>query len=768
MHLSRSIRTVVACLASAVLLAVCVPVAVAESTGGAPDGWQGLESQAPEPPLEVYTRDADGRVTVRAVRLPEPLVIDGRLDEDVYRQVPHLGPLIQQEPDEGAPATETTDVWIFFDDQNLYVSARCWDSQPDRIVANELRRDHINIFQNDNFGFSLDTFHDQRSGFFFNTNALGAFRDLEIMDERQGNIDWNGVWDVRARRFDKGWDVEFAIPFKTLRYRGTGAQTWGLIVRRVIRWKNETQYLTAMPRSYGSSGIYKFSSEATLSGLEVPEDRPVTEIKPYGIAAMTDRRTGSSIGRDRTGDVGFDVKYGLTKGLTADFTYNTDFAQVEADEQQVNLTRFSLLFPEKRDFFLESQGVFQFGNPRARGVPGQAPSLAPIVFFSRRIGLNEGQQVPIVGGGRVTGRAGRYAIGALQIRTGDEPQAGTLTTDFSVVRLRRDVLRRSTVGVIATNRSQRLDGTGSNQVLGADAALAFHDNILFNSYYARSRTPGGPRDQASYMMQFAYFPDRYGFNFEHVHVGEGFNPEVGFLPRESFRRTYGLARFSPRPRASNLVRKYWYEARLDYVTDTHNVLETRTAGASFRIDFNSGDGLDVEYTDEYQLLREPFGIVPAFQIAAGGYRFQDVGLRYTLGPQRRRMTGTFSVAQGSFYDGTKTEAGYNGRLELNTWLAVEPRMTVNWIRLMAGDVTTKLASTRVTYALSTRAAISALLQYTSTSQTLSSNVRFRWEYRPGSDLFVVYSDGHDTVTRTGIPRLQNRTVAIKATRLLRF
>jgi hypothetical protein len=333
--------------------------------------------------------------------------------------------------------------------------------------------------------------------------------------------------------------------------------------------------------------------------------------------------------------------------------------------------------------------------------------------------------------------------------------------------VRRDILRRSTIGVIGTNRSLGTAGGGASQVLGADAALAFYDNVLFNSYYARSHGHGQGPDPASYMAQFFYFPDRYGLSFEHLYVGQGFNPEVGFLPRENLRRTYAQARFSPRPQASKVVRKYWYEASLDYVTDTHNVLETREAGAAFRIDFNSGDGVNLEYTDQYELLRQPFGIVPGITIPAGGYDFHNLGLRFSLGPQRR-LTGTFSVSQGSFYDGTKTGAGYNGRLELTTNLAVEPRLTVDRIRLSAGDVTTKLAGTRVTYALNARAAVSALLQYTSTSQTLTSNIRFRWEYRPGSDLFVVYSDGHDTVTRTGIPRLQNRTVAIKATRLLRF
>ena len=762
MHLSRTWLLAYCRLASAALLVMSsfVPAAAGQSD----ESVAAPASGEPVPP-EVYSRDRDGNVTIRAVRIREPLVIDGRLDEDVYNQISHLGAFIQQEPEEGDAASEPTDIWIFFDDKNLYVSARCWDSHPERVVANELRRDANNIFQNDNITIALDTFYDRRNGLMFQTNAIGGLRDQEITDERNGNIDWNAIWDVKTRRFDQGWTAEFEIPFKSLRYRGGGAQTWGINIRRVVRWKNETQFLSPVPKSYAQGGIQKFSSAATLVGLELPDDRPPLELKPYGIAAMTDRRVGAQVSRDGASDVGFDFKYGLTKGLTADFTFNTDFAQVEADDQQINLTRFSLFFPEKRDFFLEGQGIFQFGASRNNFF---GPSnVAPAIFFSRRIGLNDGKEVPITAGGRVSGRAGKYSIGALHIRTGEEPEANAAATDFTILRVRRDVFRRSTIGLIATNRSPESSGAGTNQVFGTDANLAFFDNVLVTGYYAQSRTPGERRDESSYFGKFTYSGDRYGIDAEHLYVAGGFNPDIGFLRRQNFRRTYGQGRFSPRPANTRIVRKYSYEGSVDYLTDPNNVVETREQQAAVRVDFTNGDNLEVEYSENYELLRNPFAIADGVTIAAGGYGFRELRTRYMLGPQRH-FTGNLSAATGSFYDGKRTDVGYNGRVEVTPRFAVEPRVSINWIDLTAGSFTTKLTSARLSYTFTARMALSALLQYTSTSHTLSSNIRWRWEYRPGSDLFVVYSDGHDTVTRTGIPALQNRSVAFKLTRLFRF
>ena len=355
------------------------------------------------------TRDERGRATVRAVRISQPIRLDGRLDEEMYTSIPPIDGFIQQLPVEGVPATEPTEMWIFFDDDTLYISARCHDSQPDRIAANELRRDNQNVFTvNDNLSVTLDTFFDQRNAFFFQTNPIGALRD-QFVSDGAFNLNWNAVWDVKTSRSEAGYTVEMAIPFKSLRYRSAGPQTWGINVRRVVKSKNETSTLTRVPASYSGNGVAQMAVAATLVGLETPAQSMNLEFKPYAVSSLTTDRTARvPYSNDISPNAGIDVKYGLTRGMTADLTVNTDFAQIEEDQQQINLTRFNLFFPEKRDFFLEGQGIFDFG-----GVSGQRTSnVDPILFFSRRIGLSAGQSVPVIAGGRVTGKAGRFDVGA--------------------------------------------------------------------------------------------------------------------------------------------------------------------------------------------------------------------------------------------------------------------------------------------------------------------------------------------------------------------
>ena len=347
---------------------------------------------APQPP-DVMSRDAVGRVTVRAVRVNEALTIDGRLEEPVYQEVPPLSGFIQVEPDAGAPATEDTEAWVFFDDDNFYLSARAWDSAPEsEWVANEMRRDAFNVLMNGRVGFLLDTFYDRRNGLIFNVNAIGGRTDGQMTDERTDtyNGDLNPIWDVKTGRFEHGWTFEAAIPFKSLRYRSGREQVWGLNIMRFVRRKNEISYLTQLPAVMGLAGIFQASLAATLVGLEVPEASRSLEIKPYAISELTtDRSTVPRISNDLDGDVGLDVKYRVTDGLVADLTVNTDFAQVEADEQQVNLTRFSLFFPEKREFFLENLGLFAFGGgggEHAHFVPQPTDRIAPDARGSDRRG----------------------------------------------------------------------------------------------------------------------------------------------------------------------------------------------------------------------------------------------------------------------------------------------------------------------------------------------------------------------------------------------
>ena len=432
----------------------------------------------------------------------------------------------------------------------------------------------------------------------------------------------------------------------------------------------------------------------------------------------------------------------------------------------MNLTRFNLFFPEKREFFLEGQGIFGFGPPaRENQSFGGATTLMPVMFFSRRIGLSGDQEVPILAGGRVTGHAGRNTVGLLNIETKESERAGAAATNFSVLRVRRDILRRSAVGFIGTHRSASLVGSDTNQVVGVDAALAFFENVTFNSYYARTRTPGRRGDESSYMAQFAYAADRYGMNVEHLSVGDAFNPEIGFLRRESFRRSYAQGRFSPRPRSSESVRKVSGEGCLDYITDLDNTLESQEAQASARVEFNGGGFWTTDYTRNYELIKEPFEISKQVFILPGGTTFR--GSRASIPWAAEESRDGSRVRRGTFYGGTRTEAEFNGRVDMTSQFSLEPRVTLDWIDLPVGRFTTRLIGSRVNFTMSTRMALSTLVQYNSSNTALSTNARFRWEYQPGSDLFVVFSDGRDTIA-TGFPRLQSRSFVVKMTRLFRF
>ena len=728
---------------------------------------------APQPP-DVISRDPAGRATVRAVRVGDALTIDGILAERVYQEVPAVSDFIQQEPIEGAPATERTEAWVLFDDDNIYVSGRCWDSAPEsRWIANEMRRDSPNLAQNEFVDFLFDTFYDRRNAVEFTVNPLGGRMDGQITDERSYNLDWNPIWEVRTGRFENGWTFEAAIPFKSLRYRPGPAQVWGLNIQRSVRWKNELSSLTPLPASRGLASMAQISLAATLVGLEVPAQGSRTlELKPFVTGDLTsDRMATPAVSNAVDGDIGLDMKYGITQNLVADVTLNTDFAQVEADEQQINLTRFSLFFPEKREFFLENQGLFAFGGAGA-GLFGGGGST-PVLFYSRRIGLEDGREVPLDVGGRLTGRIGAFSVGALTIRTGAEPVSATPATTFTAIRLKRDVLRRSSIGAIVTRRSVSTKASGSNETYGLDGTFGFYDNVSLNTYWAKTQTQG-VEDDVSYRAQFDYAGDRYGVEVERLVVGAGFNPEVGFLRRDDFERSFGSVRFSPRPRSIAAIRKFSWSAQMEYITDRAGVLETREAEGRFGIELENGDTYDLSYTRTYEFLKQPFPITPGVTIPVGGYSFQDVRTSYSFGSQRR-LAGRLSAQHGSFFSGEKTSVSFGlggggfggGRLELTRQLSVEPGVSFNWVDLPEGGFSTRLVTARTTYTVTPLMFVSALVQYNSSNDSLGANLRFRWEYQPGSELFVVYNEQRDTMTR-GYPELENRAFIVKINRLFRF
>jgi uncharacterized protein DUF5916 len=722
----------------------------------------------PAPPElpSTMVRDEEGKTTVRAIRVTTPLKIDGLLDEALYSSVTPITDFVQTEPGQGTPATAKTEVWIAFDDANVYVGIRAWDSDAGRMVVNEMRRDSNQVWNNEHVGIAFDTFYDRRNSVNFYLNPLGGRADGQVSNEGNYNGDWNPVWAFNARRNAQGWTGEIAIPFKSIRYRPGRQQVWGVQMRRTNRLKNEMSYLTRLPAGVGLNGMFRLSMAATLVGIEAPGGSRPIDLKPYVTSNVTSDRTAAPHVNNRVGkDFGFDAKYAVTQGLVSDFTYNTDFAQVEADEQQVNLTRFSLFFPEKRDFFLENAGIFSFGGA---GNNTNGTSDTPMLFYSRRIGLDQGREIPIEAGGRLTGRAGRYTLGVINMQTGSESRLGVPSTNFAVARLRRDILRRSTVGVLATHRSNVSGGAGSGDTLGLDGTFAFFDYLTINTYWAKTKNPGISSDDTSYRGQFNYNGDRYGLQGERMVIGDDFRPEVGFVRRGGIRKSRFQGRFSPRPRRRfKAVRKFTYQANVDYFANAAGQKESRELAGEVHIDFQNSDRIELNVFDNFELLPAAFPIAKGVTVPAGGYNLRTYHAEMQMG-QQRIAAGTAFAEFGPFYGGDRASFGYNsGRIKINPHLALEPRIQIDRVRLPYGEFTNKLFGSRVTYTMTPTMFVSSLVQYNSSTSSLSSNVRFRWEYLPGSEVFVVYNEGRDT-TMHGYPDLQNRALIVKANRLLRF
>ncbi len=746
-------------LTAAVLRAACAAVlGMAGSAYG--------QSVAPPPAFAagaVQSTDASGHVTLRAVRLIGAIKVDGVLDETTYRDVPSISNFIQVEPKQGPPATQKTEVWVLFDHEAIYVSVRCWESDLDRMIADEMRRDSMNIPNQEFVGFSFDTFKDRRNGFMFNVTPLGAFMDGQVTDERSYNGDWNPVWLVKAGRFEGGWTVETRLPFKSIRYPAGAGQEWGMQLRRENKWKNEISYVNAIPRTFAMRGMMAVSTWATLVGLEVPPTGVRLDVKPYVTGSLsTDRVARPPVSNRPDGDFGVDARWGVTGNLSADLTYNTDFAQVEADEQQVNLTRFSLFFPEKREFFLENQGIFAFGG--AGGVLGSSSSDTPTMFYSRRIGLGLGQVVPIRAGGRLTGRAGPFVIGLLDIQSDDAVALGLPSTNFGVARIKRDLLRRSSIGAMATYRSRGEAVPGQNTMYGVDTALTFFKDVFASAYWARTEARVA---DTSYRAQLDWSGDRWGAQAERLYVGPAFDPGVGFVRRPDMAKTQALFRFSPRPGKPGTVRKYTYQVSGSSTANSRGRVESEDLSGQFGVEFQNGDRLSTTYNHSFEYLPRPFAIAQGVTLPVADYVFDDVQASFTF-TQQRRLSGTLSMQAGEFYNGTIRSVGFtSGRFEFSRQLNIEPSTTFNWVTLPAGNFTTRLVGSRVTYTITPRTFVSALIQYNSAGRSLGTNVRLRWEYTPGSEVFLVYNDQRDTL-RPGLPELMNRSLIFKTTRLIRF
>jgi hypothetical protein len=530
--------------------------------------------------------------------------------------------------------------------------------------------------------------------------------------------------DLKTGRFDGGWTVEGAVPFKSLRYQPGTSQTWGFNASRVKRSKNEISMLSPAPRAQGAQGVEQTAYAAQLLGIEAPAQHVSVDLKPYMTSSLSsDMNVNPRVSNHGRAAVGFDAKYAVTRNLAADVTVNTDFAQVEADQQQVNLTRFSLFFPEKREFFLENQGTFSFGGV-AVGSLNAGTSDAPILFYSRRIGLNAGREVPIEAGGRLTGRAGRYSIGAINIQSGEEDASGALATNFTVARVKRDLLGRSSIGAIVTNRSVAAAGTGRNLATGWTARSSFFKNLQINTYWARTESdqPLGPHGDDTSLSRAAGLhggslrPAARTPRHRRLRSTRKWVSCARWTCSATSRRPASArARAAAAPSASTSTRPRWTTSRT-----ARDVSRRGTATGEFALDFKNADRVGVLFTNEYEYLPAPFRIGGGLTLPVGSYDFDTARLNYNMG-QQRAVSANLSVDYGTFYDGHKTTLSVaRGRVPVHHQFSFEPP-TRTTSAAVGGRFTTHLAGSRVTYTMTPLMFVSALLQYNSGTDAVSTN-----------------------------------------------
>ena len=693
-----------------------------------------------------------------AVPIPSPPIIDGVLDEPFWALVQPVTGFLQRDPVDGAPASEKTEVRIAYTPTALYFGMTMHDSEPNLIRGNILQRGGW-IDKDDNIRIALDTYDDDRNAYMFEVGVLGTQDDALISDESSTDWNWDGIYTTEARITEEGWVLEIEIPFTTIRFDDTEAPEMGIAIARTIRRKNESVFWPHIGQEY-RSGIVQVSRYARMTGLRDLQKSRHIELKPHAISGATHT---SENGNDTRINAGIDIKASFTSNSTLDLTYNTDFAQVEADNVQVNLTRFSLFFPEKREFFLERAGLFQFGAPRETEV-----------FFSRRVGLD----ADILGGGRFTGQAGPISIGAMSLRTAginvpgsvsDPPNTGAGAWNL-VTRVRGNVLPRMTVGGIVTSKETV---AGHNRVAGADLQSRFWSSSSFLLWAAKvwdSDYAGSDGSSVAGQAELMLQNDRYIFEITRTVVGEAFDPALGFVPRPDQKRWGGQVGVQPRFENSSWARQFFLALGANHIQGIDGEKQSHFRRLTARLDFQSGDRANLALTERFEGLSE-HARINGRMVSAGDYRFRRLSAGFT--PDRARSVGLkFNAALGDFWSGTRTELGGGLVWIANKHLTVDGSVSWNDISLPVpdGDFTTTLISTRLEAALSRKLFAYALVQWDDVSQTLQSNIRVDWIHTPGSDLFVVLDTGYLTgpLELPRDPRWLRRTGIIKLTYLKAF
>lgn len=714
-----------------------------------------------------------GTPFLRAIPLDEAPVIDGDvLGDAAWDGVVSSTGFLQTTPDEGQPASERTEVRVAYDQETLYFGVICYVRDPNTIIVSDSRRD-TPLNETDSFQIIIDTYLDKQNGFVFGTNPAGLEYDGQVVNEGQGtarfggsgrragqqqrgsgggfNLNWDGVWQVRAQVSEIGWSVEFAIPFRTLRYPASTSQTWGINFQRNIRNRNERAFWAPLPRQFN---IYRLSLAGELQDVAVPAQRNL-KFTPYALGEAI--RRASDAATTAVGDFGADLKYSVTPSLTLDLTYNTDFAQVEVDEEQVNLDRFNLFYPEKRPFFLENAGLFSVG------VPGQLE-----VFFSRRIGIGDGgEQVPIIGGGRLSGKVGNNTnIGFLNMQTESLNPTGSPSNNFTVARVRQDFVNRSNLGVMVVNRQATgsLAGDGDyNRSFAVDGRLGIGQAGTISGFAAGTETPGVDADSHAYSLAANYESERYRLGAGFSEAAPNFNPEVGFFTRRGYRRVDGAfrTRFRPdnswgvhelRPHSSHFT--IW-----NFVTGQQESQYTHIDNA---IEWENGYEVSTALNLTKEGVLEPFEIFPDLIVPMGSYPHSETQLRFNTN-RGAPVSLRLETVIGGFFGGNRLLMGPRLNVRAGETFNVQLAWDYNDIHLPAGSFETNLVRLRVSYSFTTRMFAQALVQYNDRADIWSSNIRFALLSDANTGLFVVYNDtrGLGFARPTGV----GRTLTVKYSHL---
>jgi len=706
--------------------------------------WSPLRGQSgtPSQTFQPQVGEQEPLRTAKASRVDRAPKLDGTLDDPLWLQATPISNFLQREPYEGQLPTEKTEVRILYTKHEVYFGITCLDSNPKGVVATELRRD-VSQELDDYFEIIIDSSHDRRNASVFQVNPLGTQREALITEEQaaengDGDPGWDGVWTSDARITKEGWIATVGIPFATLNFMQSRDVIWGINFKRFIRRRNEEDLWSGWQRVYGAARI---GQAGELHGISDIGSGRLFIVKPYALTGFAHRPpsaagTGLTPGTSPLLTAGLDVKLGLRSNLVANFTVNTDFADADVDTQQFNLTPYKLFFPEKVQFFLENAGVFNFSM-------GGDSGNGDLLFFSRQIGIDPitGIEVPVNGGAKVTGSLGNFELGAMDVDTrqlGPNPSA-----NCAVMRVKRSLWGGSYVGVMGIDKRSGNPLDSFNQTTGADTRLVFFNNLVVNGYAAQTRTPGFSSGQTNLGAGFDYQTNWLEVFAQHRKVGPNFNPEVGFLGRTDCICDYVDVNFKPRPKIPG-VRDLNFESFLFHAPDTHHVLQTQEWQGTFRIDFHNGAYSDDDLVDYFiQRLITPFNIYKNVFIPPGEYHWDRHQLTYGS-PQNRRVMVNFFERFGTYYSGHLNEARVRTTYRANERLSFS--FSEEWDRfrlpVVCGNFSVVVGGFQTNYSFSRFLTLSALIQMdTANTQAASANLRLRWNYRPDSDLFIVYTAG---------------------------